>query len=686
MKELVQNASTGKKYLHNLVHENHTTGNFGFVQPLMVNERAARDVVSLRCGQSVFLNPMSKPTFGRVSCKTYESFVPIIDIWHPFESFLSGQSYHGSDADYVPSTVPTVQQNFLMTLLLYGSNVKAFTCVVDSAASGEIIGYHNVIPITVAADQVTCKSEFQDYLNSFLTNVQGFDFSDTPTQNHLIPPHFEFPTTAPYQNYEESDFLLTYTSSTTSYVMFVNLTQEMRNIRKILLGCGYQINMQPESVSLLPLFAYFKAYFDLFNPNRDRTWKETYAFKFMEFVEQHNDAQFSDWIQAYTSQYAFLDFFKNLAYCYYTQNPDYVSAHINNMSLDISTQGTNSINSPGGDGTIYPIDISQGEQPLLSTTASSLYNKITQNRLDILKVLYHRANAASAIGGDVRAFLKAFYGNSEFEEPESNYIGSQQVPVNISTVVSQAQTSDGDLGEYAARGIADDGGNKFTFECRTQGFIVVLSTFVPECRYAQGVDPQLFHKGKYDFFTPALDSKTLLPTRKAVVHGAQEFLTVNGGYVEDLSAGFGNIPNYFEYKVKQNVLNGDMSLASKRSSYLPFTLDKLMPWRSHTIYANGNVRVSNFSPSLLVASSKWRYIGLDGWLGWFNRIFINSGNDTGDYRESSESRGYPYMEDIDDNFILYTYLDYKVSSFALPTQSSFQTVDEGDDTFAVEKA
>lgn len=281
--------------------------------------------------------------------------------------------------------------------------------------------------------------------------------------------------------------------------------------------------------------------------------------------------------------------------------------------------------------------------------------------------------------------MKAFYGNTLFEEPDSNYIGSQRVSVDISMVVNQAQTADGDLGEYAAKGSADDGGTKFNFTCRTQGFVVVLSCFVPDTRYAQGVDPQSFHLKRFDFFTPALDSKTLLPTRKCVVHGAQELITVNGDIPDNLSTGFGNIPNYFEYKVKQNVLNGDMSLASKRSSYLPFTLDKLMPWRIHSS-SNGVVRIQNFDTDLLVASSKWRYIGLDAWLGWFNRIFNNSGNDTGDYNNTGEYRGFPYLEDIDDNFILYTFLDYNVSSLALPTQSSFQTFDEGDDTFAVEKA
>lgn len=686
MKVSVQNAASDKKFFHDLTHENHTTANFGFVQPLMVNERAARDTVSLRCGQSVFLTPMSKPTFGRLSVKTYESFVPIVDLWHPYESFLAGQSYHGSQADYVPVEVPTIRQSALTALLLYGSKLDVFFGIATrDTVTGEIVGYSGLSAITNATDQSNFEGEYEQYLDVFVDNSNAFSFTDPGIQNRCVQPAISFPQSIPYDSYQESDFVLVFEGPTTAnvYVVFANLTQEMRNIRKILLGCGYQLNFQQETVSLLPLFAYFKAYFDLFNPNRDRTWKETHAFKFMETVEQRNLSPFDIWAVNNFSSAAFLDFFKGLSYCYYTQNPDYVSAHITGAALDINTQVTENVptlNYQGNNVNNVTVN-SGGSQPVTVPTALT---GITQNRLDVLRILYHRKNSESAIGGDIVAFLKAFYGNTEFDEPESNVIGSQRVDVGISMVVNQAQTSDGDLGEYAAKGLADDGGKKFTFECKTQGYVVVLSAFVPQTRYAQATDPNLFHKGKYDFFTPSLDSVTLLPTRKGCIHGAQEF--GNETVKQDLSLGFGNIPNYMEYKTKFNILNGDMSLASKRSSYLPFTLDKLMPWRTHRIVsATGNVRLSNFDSSLLVASSKWRYIGLDGWLGWFNRIFINSGNDDGDYRESSSSRGYPYMEDIDDNFILYTFLEYHVDGFELPVQSSFQTVDD-EDTFEVEKA
>lgn len=679
MKVQVQNASTDKKYRHNLQHENHTTSQFGFVQPLMVNERAARDTISLRCGQSVFLTPMSKPTFGRLSVKTYESFVPIVDLWHPYESFLSGQSYHGSDANYVPVIVPNIRQSVLTALLLYSSKINVYTCTPNILSDGSIIGYSDVQVITNVSDKTAFESSWPLFLDNYINNAQGFSFTGSGVQSRLVPTFISYPSTVPDNSYEESDFVLVI-PGTTNYVVFVNLTQESRNIRKILIGSGYQLNFQSETVSLLPLFAYFKVYFDLFNPNRDRTWKETHSFKFMEYIEQHNCADFDVWCTYGTAIESFLDFWTALSYCYYTQNPDYVSAHIVGSTLPINTQVPESFSVLGLNNNSVSVDVSNGNYPGFNPISAQPY--IIQNRLDVLRVLYHRKNSESAIGGDIKAFLKAFYGNTLFDEPESNFIGSQNVNVNISMVVNQAQSSDADLGEYAAKGLADDAGKTYKFECKTQGFVVVLSTFVPETRYAQAVDPNLFHKSKYDFYTRNFDSITLLPTRKCCIHGAQEF-GVNST-LSDLSTGFGNIPNYMEYKTKFNILNGDMSLASKRTSYLPFTLDKLMPWRISN-FTPGSVGIRNFDSSLLVASSKWRYIGLDAWLGWFNRIFINSGNLDGDYH-GVETRGYPYLEDIDDNFILYTYLDYTVNGFELPTSASYQTIEDGQDTFEVEKA
>lgn len=52
-------------------------------------------------------------------------------------------------------------------------------------------------------------------------------------------------------------------------------TDRGRNFRKILLGLGYQLLLADQQVSILPLFAYYKTWFDLFAIQRDITWKDT---------------------------------------------------------------------------------------------------------------------------------------------------------------------------------------------------------------------------------------------------------------------------------------------------------------------------------------------------------------------------------------------------------------------------
>lgn len=671
MKVRVSNGN-GKKYLHNLSHEVNTTSSWGFVQPLMVNERVPDDVITLRTGQNIFLAPLSKPTFGRVISKTYHTFVPTHDIWHPFDSFLSGQTYAGANATYVPAVVPNVSQSFLYGLLMFQSSVHAYACTTNIQAGGDV-GYNDLAQVA-DAKEVECEEQFYDELEECCGVIKGSTgFSDLPT------PAFSFPEVQVDQtiHYEESDFILL----SRGYVYFIYLNKLGRDIRKVCLGCGYQLNFEQDKVSLLPLFAYFKGYFDLFQPPRSKTWKETYAFNFMERIEQSNYADFDSW-EAYPALVeVFIKFFYGLGSCFYTQNPDYVSAHITGASLPIASQGTNNFGAMNGDGTFSGVSVESGEQPLLFTSNTGLYNKITQNRLDVLRKLYYRINAATAIGGRIKAFMKSLYGASEFDEPDSHFIGSQNIRVNIELVESNAATEEAHLAEYAAKGFVDAAGKEFKYKCRSHGFVISLTCVVPETRYAQAVDPNLRHLNKYDFYANEFDSITLLPSPKYCVYGNQEIFGtyVNSSYGD----GFGNIPNYMEYKTKYNILNGDMSLGSKRTSYLPFTLDKLLPFRNLSESSSGYVTTLNLQSSLLVAGDIWRYIGKNAWLGWFNRIFINSGNIPSASVSERFTRDY---DDIDDNFIVYNYMDYKVSSQALPVADSWQTGELGGNTMEIEKA
>ena len=82
MKVAIGRQASGKKYLHNLERSGVTTNGFGFVQPLQCRELISQDHVKIRAGNQLRLQPLAKPTFGRVEIKTYHGFVPIADLLH----------------------------------------------------------------------------------------------------------------------------------------------------------------------------------------------------------------------------------------------------------------------------------------------------------------------------------------------------------------------------------------------------------------------------------------------------------------------------------------------------------------------------------------------------------------------------------------------------------------------------
>lgn len=105
---------TGKKFPHTLPKNVYTSSQYGFVQPSLCRECPAQDTIDLRVASKVFLQPLVKPTFGRMFLKQYHNFVPTADIYHPYESMLAGKPYNGSGiAHYIPSGVPTVSLGFL---------------------------------------------------------------------------------------------------------------------------------------------------------------------------------------------------------------------------------------------------------------------------------------------------------------------------------------------------------------------------------------------------------------------------------------------------------------------------------------------------------------------------------------------------------------------------------------------
>lgn len=674
------NKPTGKKYRHNLSNNVYTTSSFGFCQPVYVRECAAQDTLKLRTANMVYLNPVVKPTFGRLSLKQYKSFVPIEEIWHPFASFISQKPFQGAlNGSYVPDKVPSLPLSVLTGFCYFCSEVYVFTLTGDSVSNGTLTftgitqvtnPASNIISILTSAlagpatGSISLLSAAELYVkdssrNYFRYGRDVLDFSD--------------PSNLPFGRF---DWFVHSNSSSTHYLFAGRLTERGKNLRKILIGCGYQTSLFGDVKSCLPLFAYYKAWYDLFAVQRESTWKDTMAYSVLEYQEQGGYPLLN---LGNRLENLVKFFYEELANTYYTISPDFASAHISGLGVSSSSEIRNYLynSSPS-----RPDVVTGAVQHAADGQPFSSSSTITQQMLDILRKMYERVNIKTAIGGRIKEYMRAIFGAQYDQDDESNFIGASSYNIDITQVMSTAETAEGFLGEYAGKGVGQSSGDVYTFTARRQGFYIEFFCVVPDSRLAQAVDPNLDHILPTSYFDAAFDGISLLPTKKMSIYGTAD-LGFNTGDTQSI-AGFGNIPNYMEYKVSFDKINGDMSMMSTRDSYLPFTLSKLLPYTMAYKYSGETdpFVIANVNYQPLVCGDYWRYIGRYRWLGNYDRIFENSGVNAPIAVIGGNNLEYRF----DDNFVIYFYCDVDLSGYELPISGSFQTGAGSGDTVIVEKA
>lgn len=688
MKINIGRQASGKKYLHPLSRSGVTTSSFGFVQPIQCRELIPQDHVSLRCANLMRLQPLVKPTFGRVEIKTYHGFVPIADIYHPFESLLAGKTYNGANSSYIPQYVPFTQEAILAFSCYLNSDIQLFE---PSGSNGWVTnsdGIGSLDPLQVASNptaaQTAFDTAFKAYIEGCFTNGQvnqtkiGYIMSywrnNINSYSLLVNPSIT--------KIEQCDwfFVVRDSNDNVKYLAGGSLTEAGKNLQKILLGCGYNLNLGcTEDKSILKLCAYYKFWFDTFAVQRTVTWKQTNCFKLLEYLEQYGQNDINQMIGSeQTSANVLATWFKfilDLTKCYYTQSPDFVSAHISGTALEAGAVDRFDFIQSDSSGSNYSRDVrTQNDSEPIYRVQSGL---LSQTGLNVLKQLYKYVNIKTAVGGKIAAFMHSIFGSDYRDEKESNFIGVHTSKVDISPVMSTAETAQGYLGEFAGQGFGGTAGEKYDFTASCAGYLITMIAIVPDSKYAQGDDPDTNHLKKFDFFTPQFDALTLLPTRKSSIYNCFALTdpdSVNIGY----NQAFGNIPNYTEYKVERDLVSGELAQLSKQSNLLPFNLSKILPY---TRILQDEVKNLNYSG--LVAGEVWRYIGLYRQIGNFDRIFVNSGFEPSG--SATDSLSWLYESTQSDNFIVYFYIDLNVHSVALPVSQSFQT-DGFQDSIKVEKA
>lgn len=652
-------AVTKKKYPHKLPKNVYTSSDFGFLQPFYCRECIAQDSFTIRNGSMVRLNPVVKPTFGHMYMKQYSTFVPIEEIYHAFGSFMKGEPYSGAINTYVPTVLPNMSLLYLSWFVYCCSDVYEYTFTLDSA--------NNFSALSVAS---TSKANLKASVLSVYGNTVGAPVNWLIDKADGLLPYIDFviDTSVP-ETFDKFDWVLV--DSTNKRIFGGRFTERGCNLRKVLIGLGYQIFASNDIKSILPLVAFYKAYFDIFAPQRTITWKNTNIYKVMEWQEQSGysiEALLGNTYAAIST--CFIDFmWKDLPTSYYTQQVDFAAAHISGTAVGAANDPFPTAVQSGSDNAVNPIN----QQPEILTSDGDYIN---QNQLDILKRLYSRVNKNTAIGGKIREFMRVVLGSDYDQDDKSHFIGSRTQVIDVTEVMSTAITSEGYLGEYAGKGSlfdpAHDGILKFT--CHAPGYLIQMFTFVPEARLCQAVDPNLDHLRKDDFFHEDMDAITLVPSKRQSIFGSSIFANEASLFKN----GFGNIPNYTEYKVSFDTLNGDMSLPSVKNSCLPFTLSKYI--NADTIFYDTSSDHGEWhfpNASYFVAGEFWRYIGRNKWLGNFDRIFENSGEL---YDDVTDDVGWFDMASnrLDDNFYVYIYCDVQVMSTAKSLADSFQTDSFGD--------
>lgn len=698
MKVKLPNVLNEKKYNHKFSRTVNTTSDFGFLQPLICRELSSRDTLNFVLCSEVQFAPMPAPTFGQVDLKAYHAFVPIESIFHPYGSFMKGEVYRGSNETYIPQTVITTSNAQLFTIGKILSSVTIYE-LEDVSSSSTGISFLNRFLVSNSNDINDVLTLFLNKLDGYFSTGEGeLTASFCPTiygTQAYAKDYF-----AGYDSTDRDDLkyydwyeLLTEVDGddTYNYLICGKYSHAGRNWRTICQGLGYKFNNSGTEQTFLKLLAWYKAYYELFYPKRDLAWKATYAAAIQEWCEQYGVFDLLDG-QAFL-KYDLLGYFvKDVVRSYYCGNPDWVSAHITGMSTQTAAQNTDSIDyltAVGGSSTVGT-GAANSQARLTGGNTNVFTNMLTKSALDLLDALSARINVRTASGVRIREYLKSQLGSEYFEEDKYMSIGADSMPMFVEKIMNQAQTAEGDLGEFAGRGQSEGNGENYSFTAPEVGYWITMVTVVPRGNFCQGVDRDCGHIAKYDFFDKKFDSLTLVPTRKMYIYGEQEFTPLSGD--GGINSSFGNIPNYSEYCTVNDLINGDIARPSKRASFLPYTMQKLLPYTAldqGTVGTKRYGRISNLDMSVVVNGIIWRFINLVPWLGIFNRMFTNSGSPltvlSSEVINFNENYTFWHTPGQDDNFILNAIINFSLDSFKLPLQDSFQT--EGfDSNFTVEKS
>lgn len=714
------------KSLFPISFDSSSTTNFGECIPNFCQEVVSDSHVNIDLRQGVRFAPLTLPTFGKAFLHSYAFYHKFVDLWCPFNDFLAQTPFTTSSGSaYVPKEVPSIFLDYLWFIVLNHSTFsywKIDTQTVRNPAGSPLnVGHFSVSPVSISPSQVplgitrglvrtvaaalaSSPDSFVPYLEApgrktnliyGLTSPAPCTYIQSTDDSPITPAGSDFMFICKSNSvYVPNGTQWSAINGSTQYLCCLKLNNSGKFLRKIFLGLGYHLKNSHVSVSVLPLIAYFKSYFQTFAPKRFIKYDQTSFGRVMSSVinlgRSFSDVLFSD---SYTTSSLLPDFIDDLLSCYYTQDTDYYSSQILGLTNDYGS----SLSQPylGVD-----VDTSEPRQsvlrsyPTLTDVPGINFNDPqseenvggdgmmhTQAQQNVLARLTSFVNRRSLVGGKIADLLESVFGipKGDVLDDSNPFVGSAVLDVEFSDVFSTAETQQGSLGEYAGKASAAGDVGKFNVNCSSPGLVLAFSCLVPRTQKVQGINPCLFHTRSWDYYNPMFDGVTLLPTNKLSLYCVDSLVD---NYNSSTPQSFGNQSLFAEYKTRsQGILNGDLSLLSTKSTYDSFTMDQTIAnyVTQDPIGDDGSVDFVVTSPNVqnCVAGTMWRYIGRWLWLGNFDRIFVNQrqiySTDYSDYSNVTWMNRDTHV--TDDNLIIHSIVDLKINAPMLPLEDSYMTRD-----------
>lgn len=659
-----------KRYPHRFNIDVNTTHNFGFTQPIFCRAYEKGDSVNVTFNELLRLAPLPTPTFARIRLENSARFVPMNEIYPPYQNFLSELPYNNGSLSFVPSHLPTVTNQFLVELLLSKFSRYASYVYHSNPGGSGVDGRLEAQPVNHTSSNLKQDLETFYGTNNLFNILDYFNSADSHYDSDINP--------------DSCDFAIFNYFSGSTYVHFFKLNNDGRNLRKILIGLGYNLNISnTEQLCSLPIIAFYKAYYDKYFPTRDTNFQDTHCFKIIKKFENNDTVTVFNSSSSKADKTLFSDFADELIDCYATADNDFLSAHmldpVNGIEKTIGYVAADNNQSVGS------YTENDNKVPVIQEELLSSVSAITIKALQRLNAFVGKD---SVIGKKLSSWLDAHGSGDVINsiEKDAYNVHNFSLDAMINDVFSTsdtASTSTGEgefLGAYAGKGIGMDK-SSFNFDIPEDGYLIVFQNIIPTSGYFQGCNPQLYAIDRDSVFYPEYDGLGYEVNPQSMFFG-------DNGVLKDrksaMQTSFGFIPRYSSLKAIHNVVNGDMSLRSKMDSFVSYFLDRVFTFNEVLFLpkygdssAGWDVLDSNEREP--AASVQFRYLGRDSAFGNYDRIFYNSG--------FVSKGGTPTRKemDIDDNFICQVNMFITETTKKLPMSMSYDTVIDEVNSKVIEK-